>query len=87
MKDKANQSNVSLVATMPEGKQYIFTPDRIHEDKKGEFVQWGSWGANFWFCAGFGKSWATALSYAQRRLCSIQRGGTVKRVIAGRELN
>lgn len=31
-------------------------------------LKWGSWGANFWFNCGSGRSWKEAASIAKRRL-------------------
>ncbi len=57
-----------------------FTPDtRTGKEQRTTFVpngtiKWGSWGANFWFTCGAGKSWNAAIAYAKGRLAKVYHG-------------
>lgn len=49
-------------------QRFEFTAEAETNDKDGVFVKWGSFGANFWFHAGKGRTPKTAAAYAIRRL-------------------
>jgi hypothetical protein len=51
---------------------FDFSPSPRHFVENGT-TQWGSFGANFWFNCGNGKSWKTAVNYAIRRLAKLSR--------------
>ena len=47
-----------------------FTPRPCSDGR----IEWGSWGLNYWFRLGFGRSWKQAVSIAKRvikRNCKI----------------
>ncbi len=54
---------------------FKFEPE-LRQDKKGIYVKWGSWGANFWYTCGFGRSWKHAASIGEK----VLRGKFIKRV-------
>ena len=49
-------------------KFYFKFESTLCQDKKGKFVRWESWQANYWFTSGFGRSWNHAASIAIKKI-------------------
>ena len=61
--------------------RFTFTPTFITEDgirthkfiRKGD-IEWGSFGANFWFVSGAGASWNSAIATAIKKIRRLYNG-------------
>ena len=58
-------------------QHFTFSPTPRPEFKVGD-IEWGSWGANYYFTSKSGRSWAEAASIAKRHIKKILRVKSAK---------